>query len=74
MQMDLEGIAVSSGSACSSGKVKPSDVLKELGYSEREASCALRVSLGLDTTREEVLRFVDTWVKKFKSNFARKNI
>ena len=71
MQMDLEGIAVSAGSACSSGKVKPSDVLKELGYSESEASCAIRVSLGLDTTKDEVLRFVDTWVKKFKHNFKR---
>ena len=74
MQMDLEGIAVSSGSACSSGKVKASDVLKELGYSENQASCALRVSLGLETTKEEVLRFVDTWVKKFKNNLKRKNI
>ena len=74
MQMDLEGIAVSAGSACSSGKVKPSDVLKELGYSEREASCALRVSLGLDTTKDEVYRFVDAWIKKFKHNFKRKNI
>ena len=74
MQMDLEGIAVSAGSACSSGKVKPSDVLKDLGYSENQASCALRISLGLETTRNEVLRFVDTWVKKFKHNFKRKNI
>ena len=74
MQMDLEGIAVSAGSACSSGKVRPSEVLKELGYSESEASCALRVSLGLDTTKDEVYRFVDTWIKKFKHNFNRKNI
>ena len=74
MQMDLEGIAVSAGSACSSGKVKPSGVLQEMGFSESQASCALRVSLGLETTKDEVLRFVDTWVKKFELNQKRKNI
>ena len=74
MQMDLEGIAVSAGSACSSGKVKSSDVIKELGYSKSEASCALRVSLGLETTKDEVLRFVDTWLKKFKNNVKIKHI
>ena len=74
MQMDLEGIAVSAGSACSSGKVKSSDVIKELGYSKSEASCALRVSLGLETTKDEVLRFVDTWLKKFKHNVKIKHI
>jgi cysteine desulfurase len=73
MQMDLEGIAVSAGSACSSGKVKSSDVLQAMGFSESQASCALRVSLGLETTRDEVLRFADTWVKKFVSNSKRKN-
>ena len=74
MQMDLEGIAVSAGSACSSGKVKPSGVLQEMGFSESQASCALRVSLGLETTKDEVLRFVDTWLKKFELNQKRKNI
>ena len=74
MQMDLEGIAVSAGSACSSGKVKPSSVLQEMGFSESQASCALRVSLGLETTKDEVLRFVDTWVKKFELNQKRKKI
>ena len=74
MQMDLEGIAVSAGSACSSGKVKSSDVIKELGYSKSEASCALRVSLGLETTKDEVLRFVDTWLKKFRHKYKIKHI
>ena len=73
MQMDLDGFAVSAGSACSSGKVKPSYVLKELGFSEDEASCALRISMGLETTKDEVLRFVETWIKKFKYNLKRKN-
>jgi cysteine desulfurase len=71
--MDLEGIAVSAGSACSSGKVRPSDVLKVMGLTDDQASCALRVSLGLETTREEVVRFADTWIKKFEYNLKRKN-
>ncbi len=73
MQMDLEGIAVSAGSACSSGKVKPSDVLRAMGFSDEQASCALRVSLGLETTKDEVMRFADTWTKKFENNVKRKN-
>ena len=73
MQMDLAGFAVSAGSACSSGKVKTSDVLQELGFSQDQASSALRISLGLETTKNEVLRFVDTWIKKFKNNLKRKN-
>jgi cysteine desulfurase len=73
MQMDLEGIAVSAGSACSSGKVKSSDVLKAIGLSESDASCAIRISLGLDTKEEEVVRFAKTWIKKFEQNQKRKN-
>ncbi len=61
MQMDLAGFAISAGSACSSGKVKASRVLKAMGYSEQDAACAIRVSLGLETTEEEILRFVDAW-------------
>lgn len=64
MQMDLAGFAVSSGSACSSGKVKASAVLRAMGFDEDEASCALRVSLGLETTKDEVLRFADAWLAK----------
>ena len=73
MQMDLEGIAVSAGSACSSGKVRSSDVLKAIGLSENDASCAIRISLGLDTTEEDVERFAKTWIKKYENNLKRKN-
>ncbi|MCK0119834.1 aminotransferase class V-fold PLP-dependent enzyme [Loktanella sp. F6476L] len=66
MAMDLAGFAVSAGSACSSGKVKIGGVLPALGYSDELASCALRVSLGLDTTEDDVLRFADAWVRKRK--------
>jgi cysteine desulfurase len=64
MAMDLEGFAVSAGSACSSGKVKTSRVLKALGLNDEQAACALRVSLGIETTEEEVLRFAQAWTKK----------
>ncbi len=44
--LDLDGVAVSSGSACSSGKVKPSHVLAAMGASEALARCGIRVSFG----------------------------
>jgi cysteine desulfurase len=61
MQMDLAGFAVSAGSACSSGKVTSSSVLRAMGFSEAEAACALRVSLGPTTTEAEVLAFAEAW-------------
>ena len=64
MQMDLAGFAISAGSACSSGKVKASTVLQALGYDESEASSAIRVSLGLGTTKDDVLRFAEAWLAK----------
>ena len=73
MQMDLEGFAVSSGSACSSGKVKAPRVLSAMGLSPREAEGAIRVSLGPTTTEEDVLRFADAWLKqerKFRQRAA----
>ena len=63
MALDLEGIAVSSGSACSSGSIKPSHVLLAMGASEGEATGALRISMGWNTKREELDRFVDVWIK-----------
>jgi cysteine desulfurase len=54
MNLDLEGIAVSSGSACSAGSGKPSHVLTAIGLSETEARGSLRLTLGRYTTEEEV--------------------
>jgi cysteine desulfurase len=71
MQMDLAGFAVSAGSACSSGKVKASKVLLAMGYDENEAASAIRVSLGLETTKDDVLRFVTAWGKKFEKHQMR---
>jgi cysteine desulfurase len=61
--LDLHGVAVSSGSACSSGKVAPSHVLEAMGVAPELARCALRVSLGFSTTEEDVARFLSAWNK-----------
>ncbi len=70
MAMDLAGFAVSAGSACSSGKVKASRVLQTLGINDDDATCAIRVSLGVETTKDDVLRFADSWIQKRKSRRA----
>ncbi|WP_370252680.1 cysteine desulfurase family protein [Nioella sp.] len=61
MQMDLAGFAISAGSACSSGKVKSSAVLRAMGFDPQAASSAIRVSIGPGTTKDEVLRFSEAW-------------
>jgi cysteine desulfurase len=71
MQVDLAGFAISAGSACSSGKVRASAVLTAMGYDETTAQGAIRVSLGLDTTEEDVLRFAKAWLEKQKKHRAR---
>jgi cysteine desulfurase len=59
--LDLEGVAVSSGAACSSGKVQPSHVLDAMGVSPRLLRGAVRVSLGWTTTEADVERFLGAW-------------
>tara|TARA_R110002110_G_scaffold137906_3_gene323419 strand:- start:1148 stop:2191 length:1044 start_codon:yes stop_codon:yes gene_type:complete len=71
MQMDLSGFAISAGSACSSGKVRASAVLRAMGYDETEAASAIRVSLGLETKRDDVLRFAEHWAAKLKKHEQR---
>jgi cysteine desulfurase len=61
MHFDLNGICVSSGSACSSGKVKVSHVMTAMGMDDELANCSLRVSLGLSTTDEEIDKFISAW-------------
>ena len=54
--LDLEGVAVSTGSACSSGTLEPSHVLRAMGFSAHRAQNSLRFSLGMFSTEEEVDR------------------
>ncbi|MGE0287793.1 MAG: cysteine desulfurase family protein [Bradyrhizobium sp.] len=60
---DLAGIAVSSGSACSSGKVQPSHVVEAMGYSRELAEGAVRVSLGWSTTEADIDSALQAWRK-----------
>jgi cysteine desulfurase len=61
MALDLAGVAVSSGSACSVGKVRISHVLAAMGVDEDLASCAIRVSFGWTSTRRDAERFIEAW-------------
>jgi len=60
---DLAGIAVSSGSACSSGKVQPSHVLEAMGFSPDLARGAVRLSLGWSTSSQDIDRCLEAWRK-----------
>ena len=63
VQFDLAGIAISAGSACSSGSMKPSAVLEAMGLPPDIASCFIRVSFGPNTSESDVDRFVAEWRK-----------
>jgi cysteine desulfurase len=71
MAMDLAGFAVSAGSACSSGKVRASRVLKAMGFDETLAGQAIRISIGPGVTKEEVLRFAESWSRDYKRILSR---
>jgi len=58
--LDLEGIAVSTGSACSSGTLEPSHVLRAMGLTPQRAQSSIRFSLGLGNTEEQVTRVVES--------------
>jgi cysteine desulfurase len=70
---DLEGVAVSSGSACSSGKVTPSHVLAAMGVSPELARGAIRVSLGYATSDEDVGTILKAWEKLSESLYKAGN-
>ncbi len=68
---DLKGIAVSSGSACSSGKVEQSHVLKAMGIEKDLSKGAIRISLGWKSSQVDIERFINVWseiYKKFKNS------
>lgn len=68
MALDLAGVAVSAGSACSSGKVTPSHVLTAMGLPEASAREALRFSLGWASTLEDVERAAAAWIALANKN------
>jgi cysteine desulfurase len=63
IELDLAGISVSAGSACSSGSLKPSPVLMAMGWSEAEAREVIRVSLAPETSDSDIARFLDAWAR-----------
>lgn len=68
MALDLDGVAVSSGSACSSGAFKASHVLTAMGANDDAAKSALRISLGWATTQADIDRFLESWSKIVERN------
>ena len=61
MQMDLAGFAISAGSACSSGKVRASGVLQAMGFDDKAAQSAIRISISPALGEDQVNRFADAW-------------
>jgi cysteine desulfurase len=71
MSFDLEGVALSSGSACSSGKVTKSHVLAAMGVAPEISGGAIRVSLGWDTSEDHIDHFIAAWRKIASRHKAR---
>jgi len=74
MALDLDGIAVSSGSACSSGTMRFSEVVRAMGYELEIAEGAVRVSMGWTTTEAEIDRFLEAWRKLSQPLLKRREI
>ncbi|WP_425384832.1 cysteine desulfurase family protein [Wolbachia endosymbiont (group A) of Sturmia bella] len=68
MHFDLNHIAVSNGSACSSGKVEPSHVLLAMGATKEQAECSIRISIGPETKPQDIKKIVDCWYNIYKQN------
>jgi cysteine desulfurase len=66
MAMDLAGFAISAGSACSSGRVRASRVVGAMGHDAEAAGCAIRISIGPATTREQVEAFAEAWSRQYR--------
>lgn len=62
---DVNGVSISTGSACSSGKVKSSHVLQSMGYDEKESKETIRISLGPSSNLEEAKTFISLWENLF---------
>jgi cysteine desulfurase len=71
MALDLAGVAVSAGAACSSGRVEPSRVLQAMGVGEESSACAIRVSLGWASQAEDLDRFMQAWGELYASTCSK---
>jgi cysteine desulfurase len=60
LNLDMEGVCASAGSACQSGALQPSHVLEALGLDRETAAAAVRFSLGAETTEDEIDHALDT--------------
>jgi len=69
---DLAGVAVSSGSACSSGKVRPSHVLEAMGFGPELAQSAIRISLGWSSSESDIDRCLQAW-RKLAGNLTKRD-
>ncbi|MDZ7714764.1 MAG: aminotransferase class V-fold PLP-dependent enzyme [Balneolaceae bacterium] len=59
LNLDMEGICVSNGSACTSGAVEPSHVLEGIGLEPEVANSSIRISLGKSNTKEHIDYFIE---------------
>lgn len=66
--LDLAGVSVSAGAACSSGKVAESHVLRAMGLDRAVSEAAIRISLGWNSTKEDVQSFLDAWKSIAQTN------
>ncbi|MAH83783.1 MAG: hypothetical protein CBB68_05405 [Rhodospirillaceae bacterium TMED8] len=69
--MDLAGVAVSAGSACSAGKVEPSHVLEAMGVPTEQSTTAIRVSLGTGTLHPHIDKFIEEWLALWRRHKTR---
>ncbi len=72
INLDLKGIAISAGSACTSGRVVTSHVLTAMGVAQDKAQCAIRISLGWNNTLEEAKKFLSVWQEIYEKNKGKK--
>lgn len=70
MALDLAGFAVSTGAACSSGKVKPSHVLQAMGFDDHAASQAIRISAGWGTNAADWQNLAQAWLMLYRKKQA----
>jgi cysteine desulfurase len=70
MALDLAGVMVSAGAACSSGKVRSSRVLAAMGAAPEQAQSAIRISLGWSTRTEEIERLIEAWAALYRRTRA----